>query len=76
MAYQKYIDASNRTVEYFVTHLCNEGQIKGEDVEQDPAFYYKLPALLYQAGKNKEVNDVLSYIEVRSFFSQVHALIS
>jgi hypothetical protein len=63
-AEQKYLDAASRTVQYFLANLSEEGQLLGEDAEQDPAFYYKLPALLFQAGREKEANAVLSYIEV------------
>jgi hypothetical protein len=66
MSQQKYLEAANRAVQYFVSNLSDEGRILGEDVEQDPAFYYKLPALLYLAGKAKQADAVLSYIEVRA----------
>ena len=64
MSHQKYLVAANRAVEFFISNMSVDGRILGEDVEQDPAFYYKLPALLYLAGKDQWADTVLSFIEV------------
>ena len=64
MGTEKYISAFTRTVEYFESHLSADGELVGEDVSVDPAFYYKLPSLLHLGGKKAQAEAVLSYIEV------------
>ena len=63
MVSNKYLEASEKTAQFFEQNISSEGELTAPGAQSDLCFYYKLPTLLLVSGRYRLANKVLDFIK-------------
>ena len=59
----KFLNASQKAVDFFLKHLDPQGALNAPDAPRDICVYYKLVTLMLVSGRNLEANRILDHIQ-------------